>query len=449
MMLARLHNFRRWIGIDRAVVFTLGARGWNIGAGLITMVVVGVTLTQEAQGYYYTFGSVMALQVLLELGMSQSLLQFASHEFAQLSFEEGGRLSGDAESAARLRSLGKLAWVWYGVLALVVLVVVGGGGHYFFAARHNLSVAWHWPWWTFCVTAALNLWLTPVWFLLEGCNQVAAVNRFRLFSGVAASLASWAALSCGAGLFACVAYSATLVVAGATYLWQCWPGFLREIWQAGSMSARGWLKEMWPFQWRIAVSWACGYFTFSILTPLMFQLHGPVLAGQVGMTWQAVNGLIALATAWTQTKAPVYGILIRQRKFAELDRVFWRATTQATAIALAGALVLIGGVTILKAIHPLGERFLGLPALALFCLSAVFMQITSGMAVYLRAHKQEPFMVVSIVGAIAVTVGVAGLGAPFAGLGAALAYLLASGLIALPLGGYIFARKRADWHRAG
>jgi len=447
-MRERLHHLRRWIGLDRAVFFTAGARFWNLGSGLLTLALVGTKLTEETQGFYYTFNSVMAMQIFLELGLSQSLLQFASHEFARLSFGEGGSLQGDAQAAGRLRTLGKLALRWYGLLALLLVVLIGVGGHFFLAAKNSAGIAWAWPWWLFCGVAALNLWLTPVWFLLEGCNQVASVSRYRLVVGIAASLASWTVLWLGGGLFACVAYSGTLLAGSMLYLWRCWPGFFRDVWQSAATSARGWLREIWPFQWRIAVSWGCGYFTFSILTPLMFQLHGSVLAGRMGMTWQAINGVILLATAWTQTKAPLYGILINQRKYVELDRIFRKATVQATLIALAAAVVLVGVVAVLQMTHPLGRRFLELPAVALFCLSAILIQFTGSMAVYLRAHKQEPFLIVSIVSAVATTAGVAVLGWRWGGVGAAWGHLLASALTGPLLGIYIFLRKRAEWHRA-
>ena len=47
-------------------------------------------LTAELQGYYYTFTSLIALQVFLELGFSIVVTQFASHEWANLNLDKNG-----------------------------------------------------------------------------------------------------------------------------------------------------------------------------------------------------------------------------------------------------------------------------------------------------------------------------------------------------------------------
>ena len=38
------------------------------------------------------------------------------------------------------------------------------------------------------------------------------------------------------------------------------------------------------FQWRIAVSWLCSYFTVQVFIPILFALRGPIEAGQMGMS---------------------------------------------------------------------------------------------------------------------------------------------------------------------
>src|SRR6478752_1973361 len=112
-MLQRLHTLRRWAGIDRAVFFAAASRLWTVGAGVITLFIVGTSFSPEIQGYYFTFFSIIGLLIFLELGLSQSLVQFASHEFARLSFDSGFRLSGDASALSRLQAFGRLALQWY------------------------------------------------------------------------------------------------------------------------------------------------------------------------------------------------------------------------------------------------------------------------------------------------------------------------------------------------
>src|SRR5258708_35135884 len=80
-------------GVDRAIALTLLGRGWGVIAGPLTIFLIARYLRAEEQGFYYTFGSVIALNIFFELGLTYVLLQFASHEKAHLEWNAGGTLS--------------------------------------------------------------------------------------------------------------------------------------------------------------------------------------------------------------------------------------------------------------------------------------------------------------------------------------------------------------------
>jgi len=133
LMLQHFHRFRRWAGVDRAVFFSNAAQLTRLFTGPITMVLVLKYLTPEIQGYFYAFAGVVAMQVFLEMGFSQNILQFASHEFAKLHFTDAQTVAGDAVAKSRLISMGRLAFGYYAVAAAIFLLAVGIGGHIFFA----------------------------------------------------------------------------------------------------------------------------------------------------------------------------------------------------------------------------------------------------------------------------------------------------------------------------
>lgn len=55
------------VGIDKAIFFTSLARIIQAGGGIISILFVAKYLTGEEQGFYYTFGSIVAIQVFLNL----------------------------------------------------------------------------------------------------------------------------------------------------------------------------------------------------------------------------------------------------------------------------------------------------------------------------------------------------------------------------------------------
>ena len=438
-------SFLRRLQVDRAVAYALFARAWQGLAGPVTLVLIAQNLTAEAQGFYYTFASLLALQSFVELGLSTVVLNVASHEWARLRLEQG-RIEGSAAARSRLVSLGRLIFRWYAVASAVFAVAVGTAG-YLFLAQQPSELDWQAPWLALVVLAALLLWALPFNSLLEGCNQVATVNYFRLTQAVASSLALWVALWLGAGLWAAVIGTATSLARDLYLFLVRYRAFFGPFLRAPEAGVIGWRQEIWPLQWRLGVSALFGYFAFSFFTPVMFHYHGAVAAGQMGMTWALATALQAIGMAWVQVKVPQFGVLIANRDYAGLDAIFFRTLSLAMTMLAAAGVALWLAVLALNAFeHPWAQRMLPPLPTGLFFVGGGMMVVSVALTAYLRAHKQEPLMPLSIAFGSMVGVLVWALGSRYAGTGAAVGYLAA---VVLALGWQvrIWQRCRREWHR--
>src|ERR1700693_1347299 len=145
-------RIRYWIrevlGIDRAIGFTVLARFWSSAAGLVTVALIARFLSPAEQGYYYTFGSLVALQIVFELGFSYVILQLASHERAELSISIDYEISGAPTAHARLASVIQKSVRWYSVAAMLMAAILLPVGYYFFYLHEHAgqTVSWKLPW---------------------------------------------------------------------------------------------------------------------------------------------------------------------------------------------------------------------------------------------------------------------------------------------------------------
>jgi hypothetical protein len=236
------------------------------------------------------------------------------------------------------------------------------------------------------------------------------------------------------------------VIVSLVFLWWRYRDFFYSLRSSTALARISWRREVWPMQWKIALSWLSGYFIFSLFTPVMFQFHGPVVAGQMGMTLSLVNALLSFALTWVSTKAPTFGVLIGHREYLALDRLFARTTVQALVVGGLGAVAIWGAVMVLNGInHPLAARFLPPLPVALLLLATVITVLVSSMATYLRAHRQEPYLVPSIIGGVSVGISTVVLGSRYGASGAAAGYLVCT-LLALIPEVVIFRRCRLTWH---
>ncbi|MBT7709466.1 MAG: hypothetical protein HN749_13015 [Nitrospina sp.] len=440
-------KFLRWIEVDRAVAYAILSKIWSLFAGPITLYLISIYLSPEIQGFYYTFLSLIALQSFVELGFYIVITQFASHEWANLELDNERRIKGDSPALFRLISLGRLVFKWYAGASAIFILLVGTGGYVFLSQSSDPGIIWVQPWFALVLLSGLQLWMLPFISLLEGCNQVKTINCFRLVQGVVGACALWLAMSLGMGLWMIIVSSAMGVVVSSLLLLVYYRKFFEPFYKATGSTGIHWGEEIWPMQWRLAVAGILNYFLVSLYTPVIFHYHGSAAAGRMGMTWHLIIALSSLAMAWVATKVPRFGILISQKKFVELDRLFFRTSSVSLVVIGGGALVLwilIYGLN--QAQHPMAERLLEpLPA-GLFFLGIVLGQVSQCQSAYLRAHKKEPFLVLNIVYSLANGLLVWGLGRQWGALGASIGYLAAMSLICIPMGTVIWYRCRLQWH---
>jgi O-antigen/teichoic acid export membrane protein len=154
-------------------------------------------------------------------------------------------------------------------------------------------------------------------------------------------------------------------------------------------------------QWRIALTWISGYFVFSFFVPVLFKFKGAVLAGQVGMTWSIINALGNLSYSWFAPKVPQYGMLVAKRNYKELDRIFLHNTKITLSLLITTSLLFWLGIYFINhAGLSVASRLLApLPA-GIFLLASVVSFLSAPFSYYMRAHKREPIVLVTLIGSL-------------------------------------------------
>ena len=433
--------------VDWAVFYGVLASGWQLAFAPITVVLIARYLSPEVQGFYYTFMSLIALQSFLELGLSVVVLNVASHEWAHLALDKKRCVSGDPRALSRLVSLGKFVGKWYAVGSMLFMIGVGIVGHIFLSQQTYQYITWVGPWWSLVFLSGLLLWCMPFNSLLEGCNQVVTLQKFRLSQLIVKNVALWLTLVFNWQLWAAVAAMGVSFLCNMYLFGIEYRSFFKSFFYQPIRYKIDWKTEIFPMQWRLALSGVASYFMFQMFTPVMFYYHGAVVAGQMGMTMAVVAALQGVSLKWLQPKAPVFGMLISRKNFIDLNRL-WRRTARAVFfVALFGASCawsIIYGLNLLNI--PISGRLLPPLPTALFFAATIFMAVGYCETVYLRAHKKEPIMVLSIVTSLLMGLMVWLLGRRFGPLGAAAAYLIVIGGISLPWETVIFFRRRIEWH---
>lgn len=442
-------RIRSAMGLDGAVAYTFLARVVNIAGSTGTVLLIVRFLNPVEQGYYYTLLSLVSLQMVFELGFSFVIQQLAAHECIHLEMNADGSVTGNRLAHARLASALQLSLRWYTLAAAAMGLILAPLGIYFFsrhAAFGTAPVAWLGPWLAAIFSSAVGLWCTPFYSFLEGCGHVRAVAAMRLRQSAAAAVLAWSALLLHHGLYAPALVIAGYIGTGLFFLFSHRRLLVGLLHHPVEEAAICWNREIWPFQWRIAVSWMCSCFTVQLFIPILFALRGASEAGQMGMSISITGFMTVLALSWSSTKTTPFGRMIARREFQQLDRMFLRALSQSLAVFALMALCACGVAAMLPALAPrLAARMVMPQLFAVLVLAAGSNCAVQCVAILLRSFKCEPFLMQSIVVA-ALTLALSALtAARWGNAGATFSYFFATSVIGMPYAGAIFIRARRGY----
>jgi hypothetical protein len=437
-----VRRFLNRLEVDQATFYALCLRVWQFVAGPVSIVMIATFFSPDVQGYFYTFAYLMALQSFFELGLHIVIINLCSHEWSHLHLDQEGRIAGDPVALSRLVSLGRWLFNWYMIAAVLFVVGVGIFGSWFLARQDAGVVNWQMPWAALVVLSGVTLWQLPFVVLLEGCGQMPVVNRFRIYQAVTGNIVVWTCMALGGGLWSAVAAAAAQVAWNLMLLFGRYHRFFEVFWRSAVETPIQWRTDVWPMQWRLAVSGILTYFAFAFV-PVMFNYHGAAVAGRMGMTWQIATVLQAVALAWVQTRVPLFGRLVAKLDYRELDRVYFRLTQVSLAVVVVGALALGLAVWGLDQTQTrLANRFLEPLPSALLFLGVALYHIPNCQAFYIRAHKRDPLFPLSVTASVILGVSIWWFGSRYGPLGAATAYVSVVALIVVPWQTFIWWQCR-------
>lgn len=436
------------VGVDQAIAYTVIGRSIQAAGGFGIGFCIAHYLTKVEQGYYYTFASILAIQVFFELGLNAVITQYAAHEMAHLTWEKDLSIEGDDIPLSRLAHLLRFCIKSFLMIAVCLFVILVAAGYYFFYQYNSRNnVDWQGPWIIFALTTAGFFVVDPLLSFLQGIGKVKDVAQYRMYQQVAYIIFVVVFLMAGLNLYSpAIASLLSLFSVTVKLFFSPYKQTLVKLWGHAGQWKINYRTEIFPFQWKIALSWISGYFIYQLFTPVLFATEGAATAGQMGMSLAGLSGIAALSGSWVYTKIPLFSSLIARKQFSELDTSFYKNLYQSLFICVLGLALFFSVVRILQIENlSLGKRFLPLLPFSILIIIAFINQVNFSFSTYLRCHNKEPLLVQSIIIGCLSCLSTFTLGKMYGVIGITAGYLLMV-LINLPWTIHVFKIKKQQWH---
>lgn len=443
------------LGMDSAIAFTSGNGILNAAIGVVSVFIYTTCISKEEQGYLYTFNSVMAIKVFFELGFTGIITQYVAHEHAHLKWAEDGiSLLGEEKYKSRLSSLLHFCVKWYTIISLVYFVVLQVSGISFFSTfGRDDNVSWKIPWMFISFFSAFGLFQAPFYSFTRGLGLVKEMAEMDFYVTIVGTIVSWACFLNGFSLYSIIiSFFITTIYSLYYYFHHKLFKVIVGIWRIKVTETVSYMKEIFPFQWRIAISWISGYFIFNFMNPVVFATCGAVAAGQMGMTVNILNQIRNFAMAWIGTKIPLISRLIALKDYLQLDRLFKKTVMQELFVAVSLLMLFWLFIFALRFTQLeingriLAERFLDYLPMLLMTIPVIAQMLNDNLATYLRCHKQEPYLFKAICVGLLSICYILICSKYFGLLGICAGYCVIFTCISLPWGAIIFMHKRKEWH---
>lgn len=420
---------------------------------LAQLLFVATSFSQEEQGLFFTFFSILQFVLLFDLGFSTVTLNRASHITAHLSTRPDGALEGHPDTISSLASLLRRIIRWYCVAALLagaILAPIGLG--VLFWSPDPMPASCYYSWLLSVLAGVGQLPLLGLSQFTSGCGRPTAAAAASAIQGILSGLVFAISASLGAGLFSMAAASGLGSLAAFGMLTlprrQMFVGLLSV---RAPCSAAAHSPGHAEFAIKSAISYASGAATYHCITPVCMLLLGATEAGRIGMTISTTLFLQGIAITIVQARAPCFGVHVALKRWREMEREFFNAAFWALLFGCVCSAAIqccamwatrwstIGDFAAIR------SRFLSDWHLFWILLSSMLNLWGSMLAIYLRSFLREPFAVVSVLGAIAMNLSLLYFGRIGSLDGVVASYCIVTGTIGGPIDTWLFRRCRRDW----
>ncbi|MBM6748723.1 hypothetical protein H5995_05440 [Megamonas rupellensis] len=389
---------------DKNLINTALNQLYRLISGPMMLLFIPLFLTQEEQGYWYTFTSLAALAIFADLGFSTIILQFAAHEFAFLKFKDNGEIEGDYIHLRKLADFFRFSVKWLIIIVSIVFPLIILYGFYFIGLREDIDITWKIPWLIYAFSSAIVFIYSSLLYFFEGCNSVAKVEFIRFKVSVITSIILLLGLFFKIKLYALALSLLISFLYGLYMLYKNFNIAMKQLWDISRVQYYSWKKEIFNLIWKYALSWCSGYFIFQIFVPLSFNYYDATFAGKIGLSNSIWTAIMSISNIFIVSKMPYINMLVSKKLWIELDRILKNIFLKLVGTYILGMISFFLLYYILYNKLFIFQRLLDLYSMLILSICWFLQLIVSFMATYLRAHKKEPLMYISIFCAVYVSI---------------------------------------------
>jgi O-antigen/teichoic acid export membrane protein len=166
-----------------------------------------------------------------------------------------------------------------------------------------------------------------------------------------------------------------------------------------------WTKDLLPLQIKIAISALSSFFAISTMTPMTFVFYGAEEAGRMGLSLTILLAVIGLTTVLVSVNFHKFGVLASNKDIKAMDKLVMRLTLIVLILSTLLIISILISFYFVESLFPdILTRLMPMSSFIYFAIGMIFSSLGAPMGAYLRAHKIDPIMKISLISSIVVLI---------------------------------------------
>tara|TARA_B100000900_G_scaffold409673_1_gene426028 strand:+ start:3427 stop:4758 length:1332 start_codon:yes stop_codon:yes gene_type:complete len=380
-------------------------RIFSILVGPISVYFIYKYVNLETQGFISTFQSFLSLILIFELGLTQVLITFISHEKDEIRFNNQF-LKGTLSKLNYIKEIFKFALKWYLGASLCLLFSSLIIGFLIFDSSSD-NILWKFPWIIFVIFLSFNLFTFLFLSFMEGLGKLKDVYLLRFLYTVIFALSFWLFLYLDFNLWSLPLSYLISMIPYLFFIYKYRKTFsqLHRLNVKRLSNSFNWTKDLLPLQIKIAISALSSFFAISTMTPMTFVFYGAEEAGRMGLSLTILLAVIGLTTVLVSVNFHKFGVLASNKDIKAMDKLVFRLTLIVVILSILLIISILISFYFVESFFPdILTRLMPMSSFIYFAIGMIFSSLGAPMGAYLRAHKIDPIMKISLVSSIVVLI---------------------------------------------
>ena len=417
-------NFYKKINSNRQYFWGISEKVVRSLSQPISIVFVTFFLDLKSQGFLYTFISLISIKFLLELGLTQIIITFIAYEKNNFKWNSGF-LKGKFTNYLRFKKIANYSFKWFMYSSFIYLILISCVGFLLFNDSTENIFFWLYPFLILSILSSLEIAFIPIYAIKEGLGELVDVYRYRFYkaSFFIISFVSLIVMEFGIWSFSISLLSNVLIdIFFIAQNRKIFIIFLRKT--KKELNPLNIIKEILPLQIKTGIGAISGFATFFLITPYTFSLLGAETAGKVGLTLALVTGISGLSIVPTIVSIQRMAYLVSTNEILKIKLLIFKLLIFMFLTHILAAIFLLLCYNFFIDLYPqITNKFLTPDLFVMYFIASMLSVGTMPLTIYMRAHKKEPIMLLSIITGLLISIGSYYGIIHYAELGAAVVYL--------------------------